>query len=262
MSEEFENEIDQRRERSPSFPYLELSVALDLARRLLVAAKQSEVRLSEISSAWGTTPTSGSLLRYVAALQAYGLIDSSGSGPTRKIRLSDAARRILSDARPGIKERLSAEAALKPRLMSEIFAQWASDRPDDDIAKSQLQFDYRFTSDAARRFLVVYDSNLEYVRNADLLEPSRNEASESVEKESNDANLIKTVAETSDVANPSPTMISNRNDAVRRDVFTLEEGEVVLIMPSLISHSSFEDFSDWLDLMKRKIQRNLKKIED
>ncbi|WP_284777700.1 hypothetical protein [Agrobacterium sp. lyk4-40-TYG-31] len=48
---------------------------------------------------------------------------------------------------------------------------------------------------------------------------------------------------------------------IRKDVFALDEGEVTLTMPSQISKDSFDDFSDWLDLMKRKVQRNVRAVD-
>lgn len=253
MTMETEDELDLRRERSPSFPYLDLSTSLDLLKRLLVAAKASEVRISDLATFWGTTPTSGSLTRYVAALASYGLIESSGSGSARKVKVSDTGKRILQDSRPGVKEELCAEAALKPRIMSEIFDSWGLERPDDSIAKSQLQFDHRFTQDAARRLLTVYDANLahlqlsEKIKDIVALSPSDEEVEKGVEALASSA-----------VRGPTPPQSATHSSHHRRDVFTLEEGDVTLTMPVSIGKASFEDFSDWLDLIKRKVQRGVK----
>lgn len=239
-----------RRDRSPSFPYIELDWAIDLARKLLNAAKQSEVRLADIAKSWDTTPTSGSLMRYTAALQAYGLVESSGAGTGRKVKITDDAKRILNDSRPGVKERLCAEAALKPRLILEMYENWGHDRPADEIAKSSLQFDYNFTPDAARRFLVVYDAALKYVNEVEY------------------APLISNETDNSTIIMPDKPIATQRieheqeyekaiTNNSRRDIFTIDEGEVSVTMPTTLSRASFEDFSDWLDLLKRKAQRTI-----
>lgn len=43
----------------------------------------------------------------------------------------------------------------------------------------------------------------------------------------------------------------------RQDVFSLDEGNVVIVMPEKLSEASYEDFSDWLELIKRKAKRTI-----
>ena len=56
---------------------------------------------------------------------------------------------------------------------------------------------------------------------------------------------------------PPPPQI-RRQPGMNQDVFTLEEGDVVLQWPASLSPESFEDFKDWLDLMARKVGRAVK----
>jgi hypothetical protein len=46
----------------------------------------------------------------VAALKQFGLVEDDASGNERKVRISDLARRILADVRPGVRE----QAVRKP----------------------------------------------------------------------------------------------------------------------------------------------------
>ncbi len=48
---------------------------------------------------------------------------------------------------------------------------------------------------------------------------------------------------------------------VLQDVFSLAEGTIKIQWPTPLSPDSFEDFSAWLDLLKRKIGRSVKKKE-
>ena len=165
-----EDNTGQKRERSPSFPYLDLKTAIDYARILYKQARTQEVRIFDIAEPWEMKPKSGSLLRYVAALGQYGLIESSGSGEQRKIKISGTGRRILEDDRPGVREELCAEAALLPPIMKTVyygsgdFSGWGKERPSDNFAESALKFDLNFTPDAARRFLNVYDDTIKYIK--------------------------------------------------------------------------------------------------
>jgi len=47
------------------------------------------------------------------------------------------------------------------------------------------------------------------------------------------------------------------SQAVRQDVFSLSEGQVVLSWPATLSKDSFDDLSAWLDIVKRKIGRSI-----
>lgn len=159
----------RKRERSPSFPYLDLQHSIELAGKLFSDARMNEVRLSDAAASWDMSPKSGSLMRYVAALGQYGLLEASGGGEDRRYRISQSARRIFEDDRPGIREKLIAEAALKPKPIRDLFngegdaPLWGHDRPSDNIAESILKFDLNFTPDAAKRFLAIYDSAISRV---------------------------------------------------------------------------------------------------
>lgn len=48
---------------------------------------------------------------------------------------------------------------------------------------------------------------------------------------------------------------------MNNEIFTLEEGEVVLQWPSKMSKESYEDFKGWLDLIAKKVKRTTEKKE-
>jgi hypothetical protein len=45
---------------------------------------------------------------------------------------------------------------------------------------------------------------------------------------------------------------------IKQETFTLTEGRVSIHFPSRMSKDDFEDFEDWLDILKRKIKRSIK----
>lgn len=49
---------------------------------------------------------------------------------------------------------------------------------------------------------------------------------------------------------------------MRSDVFTLDEGEVILQYPERLSAESYEDFKAWLDLIAKKAKRAVGNIQD
>lgn len=156
-----ENQYVGKRERSPTFPYVSIDKAIDYVGLLFAAAKRHEVLLSDAAESWGFRPTSSSTLRVAAALVAYGLIEDNGSGKSRRIKISEAGWRILEDSRPGVREALVAEAAIKPAALGEYIEKWSEGRPSDSYALSQLKFEGGFTDEGAAKFLRVYDETVE-----------------------------------------------------------------------------------------------------
>lgn len=153
----------QPKDRSPSFPYIGLTKAMERVEQLYNYAKRFDSRIADASKpAWNMGPKSSSTLQTVAALLAYGLIEDSGSGDNRKIKISDLAYRALVDQRPGAKEAALAEAALKPKLFAEYASTWGRERPPEANCLSELTLDRGFTPDGAKAFLKVYDDIIGY----------------------------------------------------------------------------------------------------
>jgi hypothetical protein len=162
MTDEASKETTKR-DRSPKFPYISLPKAIERIEVLYTKAKRYDVRIADIAKDWDMSAKSSSTDRTVAAIQSFGLIEDSGSGENRKIKLSELGARILADTRPGVRDGLIAEAATKPPIIAEYSSKWAVDgRPDDAHALSQLQFEGGFTEEAAKIFLRVYDETMRF----------------------------------------------------------------------------------------------------
>lgn len=152
-----------RQSRSPNFPYVNLTVALERAQQLYESSRGNPVRLRDAATDWNLSPTSSGTQRLAAALLAFGLLNEDGSGEERRLRLSQAAMRILDDTRPGVRETLLREAALRPQTIREYYMKWRNRRPSDSHAVSQLKFDSGFNDESAKTFLKVFDDALTYV---------------------------------------------------------------------------------------------------
>jgi hypothetical protein len=155
-------------DRSPSFPYIGLTKAIERVEGLYAFAKRHDARIMEAAKpAWNLGAKSSGTLQTVAALLSYGLIEASGIGEARKIKLSDLGYRAIADPRPGAKEQALATAALKPKLIAEFWETWGLDRPSAPIAEGTLHFDRGFTADGAKTFLKVYDDCVRYAAPSD-----------------------------------------------------------------------------------------------
>lgn len=63
-------------------------------------------------------------------------------------------------------------------------------------------------------------------------------------------------------AQPVQTAFPEAVPSVKRDVFTLDEGDAVLQWPERISPESVEDLRSWFDLIIRKAERIASRLDD
>jgi hypothetical protein len=139
------------------------------AETLYEAHRREPTRLSALAETWGYSPASSGLQQTVAALKQYGLLEEIRVGEDRKVQISDLARRILSDLRPGAREQALKEAGARPKLIAEYLPKWLPVRPSDAHCISELHFDRGFNQTAAKLFLKVFDETVSFadLRNSD-----------------------------------------------------------------------------------------------
>ena len=158
----------QKRERSPNFPFIPLGKALERIKAMEEKHKQFPTAPETLAGTWSLTPKSSSFLQTISAVKAFGLLEDSGRGAERRLKVSDLARRILVDAREGPRDQAIREAATKPKLLREFYAEWGSDRPHDDHCMSVLQLDHKFRQDSAENFLRVFDETFRFAPIGDV----------------------------------------------------------------------------------------------
>lgn len=159
---EYADEAKTKKERSPSYPFISLRKAVDRAQSLYDGHRKEPTRLVALAETWEYSPSSSGLQQTVAAMKQFGLLEESGSGPDRKVQISDLARSILADLRPGVKEQAILEAAGKPRMIAEYLPKWLPKRPSDAHCISELIFDRGFGTPGAKAFLRVFDETVDY----------------------------------------------------------------------------------------------------
>jgi hypothetical protein len=132
--------VVRKRERSPSFPSIDLESALDKARLLRANEGDGYTPVEAILAQWRYSGKSRSGLRAVSALQQFGLLEDQGAVPQRQARLTPLAIEILSNERPDDRERMAAirEAALRPPLHAQLWEAFGGRLPTDADLRSQL----------------------------------------------------------------------------------------------------------------------------
>lgn len=161
----------QAKERSPNYPGIPLDDAIQQARKLYARERRNQVPVDAACAAWGYAPTSSGGKIVLAALVRFGLLVSQGSGPRRRVHLSNEAIAIIHDERPGSTEYIERiqRAALRPPLHAELWTQFGRNGglPSDETLKFELIVQRKFTESGARDFIKQFRATVEFARLAD-----------------------------------------------------------------------------------------------
>lgn len=169
-----EDGIKRTRHRSPNYPMIGLRKAVERAGQLHAKYKRANVPIHLVQSEWGYKPYSSVGNQCVAAVKSYGLVDVEGDGKARKVRVSDAAYRILGKS-PDCQDLLQ-KAALGPPIYAELWQKYeGEDFPDDSLIKHYLVWDREegtFNQDAVDGFIENFRDSLRYagLLSADIME--------------------------------------------------------------------------------------------
>lgn len=247
------------RHRSPNYPAIGLREAVDRVRTLYTADKRAGAPLEAAVRHLGFSGPHGGAMVVISALKKYGLVEESNKRimPTQRA----IAILVFPDGDPRKRAALK-EAALGPSIYRELFERYKENGhlPSDASLSAELEAEAGFNPNAIPDFIKDFKGTTLYAGLTDesglILTESGNGAPDSVEPTvsamESDASKIDAKP---DPPSPAP-MIGSRHD-----VFSLAEGPVTIQWPAALSAESYEDLSAWLDILKRKIGRSVKKDE-
>lgn len=155
--------------RSPSYPTLPLSDAIERAKTFYKKEGKHETLVPTAASHWGYGPKSSGGLSTVAALKAYGLMGDRGNGADRKVFLTQFGLSIVQDERIVSPDRDAAtkRAALTPKIMSELWNRYQDDLPSKDTIYHFLRVEKDFNENAVADVVSIYEKNIEFARLSD-----------------------------------------------------------------------------------------------
>lgn len=260
--------------RGPAYPFIGLEQAVTLTRQLYEYTKRTPANLGAVlREKWDYSPTSSSASKIVAALKYFGLVELGQSADTETIKITDRAYRILVDSEEA-EERKQAlrDCFLSPKAYKMCWDHWGSDVPQS--ARSTLIFNEGFIDSTVDAFLSNYKKSMlfaglhghepEEKRIEEVVaEPSSSEMNAAA---AGDVGSIKSaqltpISVTPLHQQPSRTMTFHgavqKGGGMRQEVFALAEGDVTIQWPETLSPDSFQDFEDWLVILKRKIKRSV-----
>ena len=158
-------EMKKSKDRSPSFPYINLERAIDRARLFYAQEKRGVAPYTRAVLHWGMSEASSAAMQTVSALKAYGLlVEPGGSGKSRQLQISDLAIRILLDNRPDSEERQRCirEAAESPTVAADVYQRWPGVLPHDSTLSHYLVVERRFNDATAPSVIKILRENQQF----------------------------------------------------------------------------------------------------
>lgn len=258
MAEDTQVERKRKKVRSPSYPGINLERAIERAEAVYAKEERHPAPIDALLAHWGYSPRSGPGLVTIAALKKFGLLVDQGAGARREARLTDLALRIILDKREGSLDRKRAiqEAALRPGIHHELWEEYGGTLPSDTNLEYKLTVQRGFTAAAAKEFLRELRDTIEFAK----LEESGTISPDDGDKWPQEQETAMTPPPGGGTATPtapSPTPMQKPVPGTRQDVFSLDEGQVILQWPEHLSSASIEDFESWLELVLRKVKRSV-----
>lgn len=161
----------QKTGRSPAYPNFGLQAALGKTKALHDQEGAYEAPLPAVAASWGYSEKSSGFRQALATLRYFGLIEVSGEGDARKVKVSEMARRILLDQREDQTEKkaLITKAALMPTAHRTLYKRYPTGLASDASVTHCLVFEEGFTRSAADELLAEFKETAAF---CSLYEPS------------------------------------------------------------------------------------------
>jgi hypothetical protein len=239
--------------RGISYPFLSLVDSVDRAQKFYDIERKNAAPVSSAVKHWGYSEKSSGGKQTIAALQYFGLMQYLGTGEHRQVKLTERAFAIIHNS-PESEERYQAlrDAVASPKLYAELISKFSpSELPSDET----LRFFLLRTKDVSPNSIDTLIKNFRaslsfagYGKIEDGSNPNWNRVKQSLLFEDTPSALPRfgSLSTRAPVAKP---------EGMREEACSLDEGTATLQWPGSISKSSVIDLCDWLDLVKRKIER-------
>lgn len=147
--------------RSPSFPYISLSEALQKAEVFRQKEGRNAASFEVGVSHWRYSPKSSGAKQTVAALRAFGLLEPEGP-----LKLTETALRVLMDKREPSPERdeLIRKLALAPSMHKRLWERYGLQLPSHANLRHALIFTDGFNENSVGDFIKEYEETIKFAR--------------------------------------------------------------------------------------------------
>ena len=157
--------VKKPKHRSPNFPAINLQKAVELTGKLLDEFGKHEIPVNLVNKAWGYQEEgSSSGNRCVAAVKAFGLIDVTGFGKNRKVKVSDYGYRIHENAPDRAK--ILKIVVLLPEIHSTVWEHFNGSLPNNDLLKNYLLWEHepKFNKQSVSTFISEFRDSISFAK--------------------------------------------------------------------------------------------------
>lgn len=236
--------------RSPRYPQISLKEAVAKAKAIYDKDKTAGSPLKAVYSHMGYKGKSGPSSSALGALKRFKLVENRDG----RIHLTQRAIAILR--LPETDDRRKAallEAVMAPELYRSLLERYTeSGLPSRASLEHEIVLDGRFNHNAIPGLVRDFYESLQFAGLTDekgvLLTSGGSGLDDGDESQGDDE-------EDGEAAKAAPRKERKRMPGTKEDVFSLDEGQVVLTWPERLSRDSADDLKDWLELIGRKIDR-------
>lgn len=147
-------------DRSPRYPSIPLSKAIDRAREFYRQEAKHAAKPEIAVTHWGYSSKSSGGRLTLAALRSFGLLENAGGG----VKLSDRALHILLDEREDSPDRVAfiQQAALAPTIHRKLWDKFKADLPSQASLRHSLLMEFEFAPGAVDDFIREYRDTLAF----------------------------------------------------------------------------------------------------
>jgi hypothetical protein len=241
--------------RSPAYPAIGLKEAIEKASVLHDCEDRHYAPLDALSAHWEIKQSNSSIQGIISALKQFGLLEEQGSGESRQFRVTDLALDILTyEHDPPKQAGAIRQAALKPAIHQELWAKYGGKLPSDPNIKAYLTRErepIKFNKKHVEGFIAQFRDTLAFAK---VVNDDINAAQ--------DVNVEPAARTTVPVTQREKRERKPMASGSKEDVFSLDEGAVIVQWPERIRGASAEDIADWLKLVGNKIKRAVDDSDD
>lgn len=251
---------DIKKDRSPKCPRLPLEDAIILVQKLYAKVGKAKVKQEVAIAPLGYTSMNGAALTVLGALNSYGLIDRNRE---QGISISQLAMRILHPTSPEQQLAAKQEAALKPRVFSELLTGGFHTCAEEVLANHLIQAG--FTAEGARRAASAYKANATFAQITETTAVPNGDATSSAQGAPN-GNLPATSQQHPPEASPvfpaQSTPVPAATKILAQYSIPLGANDATLVFTGeKLSPEDFDALSEYVALFKKQYERKVKASE-
>ncbi|MER8555181.1 hypothetical protein NKH37_23875 [Mesorhizobium sp. M1217] len=241
------------RTRSPNYPAIDLANAIELVEPVYRKEKRNKMPREVLATHLGYNGLNGRALGIIGALRAYGLLEGTGD----EVRVGDDTVTLLNapDDSPDRKEALQ-RCALRPTLFRQLHSQYETIPSEGSLRYALIKLG--FTPEAAGKATHTYLATISFVGDMQSSYDSAPISQELTVMQPQAEHTRASRNSSSDWLVPYEGGHQSTPVGMRKEVVTLDEGEVVITFPSNLTAESYADLRDHLNLFLRKMERRAK----